>query len=35
MAEAIMNVSATQLTYQAALSSSAKVMSLSLVDYLT
>jgi flagellar hook-associated protein 3 FlgL len=35
MAEAIMNVSAAQLTYQAALSSSAKVMSLSLVDYLT
>jgi flagellar hook-associated protein 3 FlgL len=34
MAEAIMNVSAAQLTYQAALSSSAKVMSLSLVDYL-
>ena len=35
MAEAIMNVSAAQLTYQAALSSSSKVMSLSLVDYLT
>ena len=34
MAEAIMNVSAAQLTYQAALSSSAKVMSLTLVDYL-
>jgi flagellar hook-associated protein 3 FlgL len=34
MAEAIMNVSAAQLTYQAALSSSSKVMSLSLVDYL-
>jgi flagellar hook-associated protein 3 FlgL len=35
MAEAIMNVSAAQLTYQAALASSSKVMSLSLVDYLT
>ena len=35
MAEAIMNVSAAQLTYQAALSSSSKVMSLSLVDYLS
>ena len=34
IAEAIMNVSAAQLTYQAALSSSSKVMSLSLVDYL-
>jgi flagellar hook-associated protein 3 FlgL len=34
MAEAIMNVSAAQLTYQAALSSSARVMSLTLVDYL-
>ncbi len=34
MAEAVMNVSAAQLTYQAALSSSSKVMSLSLVDYL-
>jgi len=35
MAEAVMNVSAAQLTYQAALASSSKVMSLSLVDYLT
>jgi len=35
MAEAVMNVSAAQLTYQAALSSSSKVMSLSLVDYLS
>ena len=34
IAEAVMNVSAAQLTYQAALSSSSKVMSLSLVDYL-
>jgi flagellar hook-associated protein 3 FlgL len=34
MAEAVMNVSAAQLTYQAALSSSARVMSLTLVDYL-
>lgn len=34
IAEAIMNVSAAQLTYQAALASSSKVMSLSLVDYL-
>jgi flagellar hook-associated protein 3 FlgL len=34
MAETIMNLSAAQLTYQAALSSSSKVMSLSLVDYL-
>jgi flagellar hook-associated protein 3 FlgL len=34
MAEAVMNVSAAQLTYQAALASSSKVMSLSLVDYL-
>jgi flagellar hook-associated protein 3 FlgL len=34
IAEAIMNVSAAQLTYQAALSSSVKMMSLSLVDYL-
>ena len=35
MAQAIMDVSAAQLTYQAALASSSKVMSLSLVDYLT
>jgi flagellar hook-associated protein 3 FlgL len=35
MAQAVMNVSAAQLTYQAALASSSKVMSLSLVDYLT
>jgi flagellar hook-associated protein 3 FlgL len=34
MAQAIMDVSAAQLTYQAALASSSKVMSLSLVDYL-
>lgn len=34
IAKAIMDVSAAQLTYQAALSSSSKVMSLSLVDYL-
>jgi len=34
IAEAIMNVSAAELTYQAALASSAKVMSLTLVDYL-
>ncbi len=35
IAEAVMNVSAAQLSYQAALASSSKVMSLSLVDYLT
>jgi flagellar hook-associated protein 3 FlgL len=35
MAQAIMDVSSAQLTYQAALSSSSKVMSLSLVDYLS
>lgn len=33
-AEAIMNVSAAELAYQAALASSSKVMTLSLVDYL-
>jgi flagellar hook-associated protein 3 FlgL len=35
MAQAIMDVSAAQLTYQAALASSSKVMSLSLVDYIS
>jgi flagellar hook-associated protein 3 FlgL len=34
MVQAMMNVSTAQLTYQAALASSSKVMSLSLVDYL-
>jgi flagellar hook-associated protein 3 FlgL len=34
IAEAIMNVSAAELAYQAALSSSSKVMTLTLVDYL-
>jgi flagellar hook-associated protein 3 FlgL len=34
IAEAIMNVSAAELTYQAALASSSKVMKLTLVDYL-
>jgi flagellar hook-associated protein 3 FlgL len=34
VAEAVMNVSAAGLTYQAALASSAKVMTLTLVDYL-
>jgi len=34
IAEAVMNVKAAELTYQAALASSSKVMTLSLVDYL-
>jgi len=34
IAEAVMNVKAAELTYQAALASSAKVMTLTLVDYL-
>lgn len=34
IAEAIMNVNAAELTYQAALASSSKVMTLTLVDYL-